>query len=88
MHTGAAAATRSSTAVRRKVCVPPPGRSGAADAVAVDLGETLQEVEGADAVPQLHSDCVDPPERVVRMAPQKGGTVRRTPGAERMPHLA
>ena len=70
MLTGAETLTRSSTAVSRKVWVPPPEAPGAANPVGVHVRQGLQKIHRADAVPELNPQPVD--------APQAEAPVQRT----------
>ena len=62
MLTGADTLTRSSTAVSRKVWVPPARSSCAAQPVGVHVGQGLQEIHRANAVPELNPQPVDAPQ--------------------------
>ena len=74
MLTGTATATRGSTAPSRNVCAAAAGFPGDAEAVAADVGQRLEEIERADAVPQLQAAETQAPEVLA-------------PPAERVRHL-
>ena len=54
--------------------------AGAAQAVGIDFGEFPEEVEGADAVPELKSQDADVPEHAVVLSVGPGCAVYNTVG--------
>ena len=64
--TGADTLMRSSIAVKRKVCVPPPGSPGASDAFTVHIRQALQKIERADAIEKLQSHRAQTPQAFAR----------------------
>ena len=56
MTTGTETRTRSSTAVNRNVCVPPPEQPVTPNPIVINVGQRLQKIERADTAPGLQRE--------------------------------